>query len=729
MGQVTGVLIGGSMYLNDEPISNLSDDKLSRGKFVVRLAQTIKNWVSKDSLVIGIYGPWGAGKSSVLNLLEKELNKRQLNSEVRENKIVVLRFDPWFFNSAEQLLLTFYTAIEAAVGKLYPSKTNSLKSNFQKYAKKLSFALSPEISMGLFKITLPLGRNQVKETPDQIRQQLVNDLIDIEGRVVVLIDNIDRLDPSELMLVFKLVKLCSDFPNFTYVLAFDLQQVRNILEEQVKIDSSFLEKIVQIDINLPKVDQKQVDEFSGNGINQIAELHKIQFEKNIGERFGYIYQNCMKMHITDLRTAKRYLNAISFSMPLVKDEVNYGDFLALEFIRVFSPHVYHEIPKYEKEFTTLDSIYIGGNDFPRKERFAIFAKIREWLNLDVDKDMIDAIEGILGFLFPTFGTYLKNPDNPTYLTNNLYSEYEREQNIASPTHFRRYFRLHIATTDIPTSFIRQFIELLNSSEPEIPTEPFIDILTRFKKSDQLVQFLDKLRIYVTEINAQGRAMLARIISLQGENFDWGGGGRWKSEALSAANLFILNSPKAPKEFEVYVFELVKSTKSLAFATLVVSMVLSQNNREHIPDGADKSAIIEIFRERLHLDLLDREVDIFTFYPDYFSRILSAWQSEQILNDAELAEQYVYKMLEQNELALGQLLSAFAWTKLASGKLSNFEFAKVEQLYNTDKLYELFLNQPNDVTRNDSEQYVIDEFVRSYKEKKQLKSEGEMPNPD
>ncbi len=471
------------MYLNDEPITNFDDDDLSRSAFVNQLTQDIENWVSTDSLVMGIYGSWGSGKSSVLNLLEKNLEKKRNTDEQYSDNIVVVNFDPWFFNSEEQLLTTFYSAIESAITELNPKNAKSINKIFRNYSKKLSFALAPEISLGPLKISLPVSKDQTNETPNQLRKKLVAELKEITGRVIVLVDNIDRLDPSELMLIFKLVRLCSDFPHFIYVLAFDQYQVRNILKNQLKIDTDFLEKIIQIDINLPKIDQSQIDNFVSNGIDKIAELHQIRFEENIGERFGNIYQKHIKTHIADLRTAKRYLNAISFSLPLVKGEINYGDFLALEFIRVFSPHIYNEIPKYEKELTEFDILYIGrSGDYHRKERFEIFKKFREWLR-ETDDVLHEASEEIIGFLFPVFGKYLRNPSNPQYVTHDLRPAYERSQNIASPTHFKRYFRLQIGTSDIPTTIILSFIEILNSSETETPIAYFVESIKAFKEKN------------------------------------------------------------------------------------------------------------------------------------------------------------------------------------------------------------------------------------------------------
>ena len=109
------------MYLNDEPITSSDEDKLNRKEFISQLTKTIIAWKSTNSLVIGLYGPWGSGKSSILNLLGKELQTSFSDGdEVTDNRIEVVRFDPWFFNSTEQLLRTFFTAIEKAIDKVVP---------------------------------------------------------------------------------------------------------------------------------------------------------------------------------------------------------------------------------------------------------------------------------------------------------------------------------------------------------------------------------------------------------------------------------------------------------------------------------------------------------------------------------------------------------------------------------------------------------------------------------
>lgn len=709
------------MYLVDEPITNFDDDKLNRNPFVTRLAQTIENWVSRDSLALGVYGPWGSGKSSVLKLLESEIRKTQISRKKTNNNIAVVNFDPWFFNSEEQLLTTFYSAIENAITEIAPQKASSIKKFFRNYSNKLSFALSPEISIGPIKISLPLNKDQTDETPNQIKEKLVSELKEIEGRVIVLIDNIDRLDPSELMLIFKLVRLCSDFPNFIYVLAFDQYQVRNILEKQLEIDADFLEKIIQIDINLPKIDQTQVDSFVNDGINEIAELHQIHFEENIGERFGGIYQKYIKSHIADLRTAKRYLNAASFSMPLVKGEVNYADFLALEFIRVFSPTAFNEIPKYEKELTSFDVMYIGrGDNFHRRERFEIFQKFREWLrNNNDDEDLYRACEEIIGFLFPIFGAYIRNPSNPQYVTHDLRPAYERSQHIASPTHFKRYFRLQIDSGDIPTTIISSFVQTLNSSTIETPVNYFVDFMKAFKEKKQLPQLLEKLIVYTPNISGQGRLSLSKAITNISDELDTSDGNNWSSEITKGERLILKCIPSQDIiDFETHISDIVQTSPSLVFATLIVSRVLSPKHTEDIPENLNQEIIKEAFRDRLHLDIIENNINIFTEYPNYFGRILSLWKSELVLNETDLANNYVYEKLKQNSHTIAQVLSGFAWKDTSNGEFSGLEFPRLEEVYDVDVLNSILSKQPDDINWDKFEKAAIEEFIKLYQERQQ-----------
>ena len=92
------------MYFTDEPITKPEENVFGREVFVKNLASDINRWAGTGSLVLALYGPWGAGKSSVLNLLKRHFEA--------ENTDEIIVFDPWYFNSTEQLIQSFIAIIK-----------------------------------------------------------------------------------------------------------------------------------------------------------------------------------------------------------------------------------------------------------------------------------------------------------------------------------------------------------------------------------------------------------------------------------------------------------------------------------------------------------------------------------------------------------------------------------------------------------------------------------------
>ena len=108
--------------LPDDPISSSSQDRLGRLPFAKSLAANLNAYSNLESLVVGLYGPWGSGKSSLLNLVEEELKKV---SPEGDHSPIVIRFDPWNFNSVDQLIFMFFQSMRSALGS--DSKDKNLK--------------------------------------------------------------------------------------------------------------------------------------------------------------------------------------------------------------------------------------------------------------------------------------------------------------------------------------------------------------------------------------------------------------------------------------------------------------------------------------------------------------------------------------------------------------------------------------------------------------------------
>src|ERR1700722_1160242 len=99
--------------LADVPVSDPKQDQLGRSPFAKALAKTITSMKGQDSFVFGLCGPWGSGKSSVLNLVNAERESGR-----SRNKPLVVDFNPWWFSGHDQLLNAFLSQIGAVLGRV-----------------------------------------------------------------------------------------------------------------------------------------------------------------------------------------------------------------------------------------------------------------------------------------------------------------------------------------------------------------------------------------------------------------------------------------------------------------------------------------------------------------------------------------------------------------------------------------------------------------------------------
>lgn len=101
---------------SDSPIKTKREDLLGRSKFSESLGKALLKWKSEDGIVIGLYGKWGSGKSSVINLateyIEKETRKKKYSEK---DKPIVIRFNPWNFTEQNQLISIFFSELAKAI--------------------------------------------------------------------------------------------------------------------------------------------------------------------------------------------------------------------------------------------------------------------------------------------------------------------------------------------------------------------------------------------------------------------------------------------------------------------------------------------------------------------------------------------------------------------------------------------------------------------------------------
>src|SRR5258708_9986248 len=158
----------------------------------------------------------------------------------------------------------------------------------------------------------------------------------LEKRLVIVVDDVDRLRPDEVLDIVRLVRLVGDFPNTLYLLAFDRQRVEECLGEgNTERGRAYLEKIVQVTHDVPTARQPDVTAMF------IAGLAPMLDDLPAGPFDAGDWQNILAFVIRPLlvtpRHVQRLLGSLSMTMRLVADELAVPPLIGLEAVRVLHP--------------------------------------------------------------------------------------------------------------------------------------------------------------------------------------------------------------------------------------------------------------------------------------------------------------------------------------------------------------------------------------------------------
>ena len=268
------------MFRPDLPIAFGKDDLLGRASFARSLADALIAYGHKESLVAAVYGPWGSGKSSVVNLVLERVSA-QSKLVPSDQRPLIVRFNPWNYSDQNQLIGQFFRSLSVALRRRDAGEdAKKAGEQLDVYAEFFApLALIPDptglgnvlavaVNVVLKKVGVALvawGKLKAKDL-DQVRKDLDVLLAKQKRKILIVIDDIDRLNIVEIRQVFQLVKALGDFPNTIYFFAFDQAIVaRALSQEQGGTGEAYLEKIVQVPFQLPAI--------------SLVEVHKVLFSR------------------------------------------------------------------------------------------------------------------------------------------------------------------------------------------------------------------------------------------------------------------------------------------------------------------------------------------------------------------------------------------------------------------------------------------------------------------
>ena len=158
-------------------------------------------------------------------------------------------------------------------------------------------------------------------------------------RLVIVVDDLDRLRLQEIRDLVALVKLNADLPNLHFVLAYDRARVEQALGEAEGDGRAYLEKIVQVAYDVPKSRDVDLSQELLNAVNEVLR-HDIVTGPFDQHRFGSIFHGIIRPLVSSVRDVRRYANALPVALRVIGDEVALEDVLALEAIRVLLPEAF-----------------------------------------------------------------------------------------------------------------------------------------------------------------------------------------------------------------------------------------------------------------------------------------------------------------------------------------------------------------------------------------------------
>ena len=320
----------------DNPIQHSKDDALGRAAMASAFARQVLTLDATEGVVVGVLGAWGSGKTSFINMARDDFVAADLG---------VIDFNPWMFSGAEQLVESFFTEIAA------PSKW-----------------VRAELRLGIISLTTekpsPVGlcsggrfRDQRirggakalskllqrrREGTAKRREKLSDELAAIERPIVVVLDDVDRLSTEEIRDVFKLVRLTASFPNIVYLVAFDRVRVERALAEQGVPGRDYLEKILQVIVDLPAVPEevlnRQIFEALNQAIAQAGDPEDVD-----PAVWQDVFMEIVRPLIRNMRDVRRYAGAVRGSVETLGGQVALADLLAMEAVRLFLPDVFAQL--------------------------------------------------------------------------------------------------------------------------------------------------------------------------------------------------------------------------------------------------------------------------------------------------------------------------------------------------------------------------------------------------
>lgn len=529
----------------DKIISTPAQDELGRGKLVTLISNSITAKVKNnhDTLIYGIYGAWGEGKTSTMRMVECVL---------KQQSISCFWFNPWNFADEDRIVKEFFSilATVAYPDSLFDKIIPRYRDLFLHYGGSQSNPVVSSYQASLAKC-LPFDAANIKKMKDEISEQLKRD----NQHLVVFIDDVDRLDTTEVNTIFKMIRQVVDFSNVIYVIGVDpdvvsLQLGKQFGDNQQQKGRLYLEKIINVPIVLPAVQDAYLQEIIRKEVGDVWKESKL----TVKDKDMELVSRTLLPVLQTKRAIDRFANQLSFIVPTIGIETEFVDLCLLESLKYLDEKGWLEV-YYQKAGFLKEGIFHPSG----REREKVEAKV-----------LSDSINTVLTHYPEKWKPYVENILKDHLFSNiHHYNTDELSRSVNKEKYFKQYFIAGIPNETIPREDVLEFAKLIEENEKEA-----------------IKWINDKLLKYSTN-------EVERSVCLVFGLFDG-----WTSSEVASRLIKVLSFSDLTKDYGFHTIDNPSSTDVTIYA-LIIPRYLVNNVRENawnIDEDAEIKVLDEIFRE-------------------------------------------------------------------------------------------------------------------------------------
>lgn len=400
-------------FIEETPVQDIIEDSFKRNNVAKEIATLLKGTNNSKSFAIGILGEYGSGKTSFINLIKKNLDSA-----------VIVDFNPWTSENAPNIQKDFFDLLANHISKSDPRLSNLILS----YSRTLRDV--DRRAEGFFK-TINLFSSLFYDNNSKDDYNKINlSLKCSTKKIVVTIDDMDRLSSDEIIEVLKLIRNTASFANVFFIVAYDKLYIQEAIRKLNSVAvTSYLDKIIQLEIPLPKREEEDLLNLLVFHFEKVVNTQELNIltSEIIPNGFKNSYAGSFKTVFRNSRDVLKFINSFIIPYRLLKDEVLFEDIFVLELLKFRFPLVYDQLHTNTDRIITRKPLRLNHNETYELITFKSGDETKTRFISDLDGDYSsedkNLIDGLLISLFSGSNT--------------------AKNSIRYPMYFERYFRFRV----------------------------------------------------------------------------------------------------------------------------------------------------------------------------------------------------------------------------------------------------------------------------------------------